>query len=49
MTCSKLEIVRLALILGGEDTTLGRVSRIDVREGMMAFPVIVVSQYLRFW
>ena len=49
MTCSKLEIVRLALILGGEATTLGSVSRIDVREGMIAFPVIVVSQYRRFW
>jgi hypothetical protein len=48
MTCSKLEIVRFALILGGDETTFGRVSRIDVLEGMIAFPVMVVSQYLRF-
>lgn len=48
-TCSRFEMVRLALILGGDETTLGRVSRMEVREGTMAFPVMVVSQYLRFW
>jgi hypothetical protein len=49
MICSKLDIVRFALILGGEATTLGSVSRMDVRDGMIAFPVIVLSQYLRFF
>ncbi len=38
---SKLEIVDLGLILGGEATTLGMVSRMEVREAMMELPVIV--------
>lgn len=32
---SKLEMVDLGLIFGGESTTLGSVSRIDVRDGIM--------------
>lgn len=35
-------------ILGGLATTLGRVSRMEVREGMMGAPEMVVSQYRRF-
>merc|ERR1712093_862381 len=45
---SKFEIVGLGLILGGEATTFGIVSRMDVRDAMMELPVIVVSQYLRW-
>ncbi len=45
---SKFEMVDLGLILGGEITTLGSVSRMDVRDAKIEFPVIVVSQYLRF-
>jgi len=41
---SKFEIVDFGLILGGERMILGIVSRIEVREAMMALPVIVVSQ-----
>lgn len=40
-------MVDLGLIFGGEATTLGMVSRIDVREAMIGLPVMVVSQYLR--
>jgi hypothetical protein len=36
--------VDLGFILGGEETTLGIVSRIEVREAMIEFPVIVWSQ-----
>ena len=39
----------LADILGGLAMTLGRVSRMEVREGMMGAPDMVVSQYRRFW
>jgi hypothetical protein len=45
---SKFEMVDLGLIFGGEMTTLGNVSRIDVRDAMIELPVMVVSQYLRF-
>ena len=38
----------LADILGGLATTLGRVSRMEVREGMMGAPDMVVSQYRWF-
>ena len=41
---SMLEIVSLGLILGGDAVTLLMVSRIDVRDGVMALPVIVWSQ-----
>lgn len=41
---SKLEIVDLGFIFGGETTTLGSVSRIDVRDAMIELPVMVVSQ-----
>lgn len=34
--------------LGGEVITNGRVSKIEVREGMMKAPLDVVSQYRRF-
>lgn len=44
---SKLEIVDLGLICGGDLETLPIVSRIDVREGMIKLPLIVVSQYRR--
>jgi len=37
-------MVDLGDILGGEATILGRVSRIEVREGTMGLPVEVVSQ-----
>jgi hypothetical protein len=40
----KLEMVSFGLIFGGDATTFGIVSRIDVRDGMMKFPVMVVSQ-----
>ena len=42
-------MVNLGLILGGETVTLEMVSRIDVREGVMWCPVMVWSQYLRFY
>jgi len=45
---SKGPIVDLGLIFGGELTTLGSVSRIDVRDASIEFPVSVLSQYLRF-
>ena len=35
-------------ILGGLATTFGRVSRMEVREGMMGAPDMVVSQYRWF-
>ena len=34
----------LERILGGEEITLGMVSRIEVREGTMGAPEMVVSQ-----
>lgn len=46
---SKFEMVDLGLIFGGEETTLGIVSRIEVLDAMMKLPVMVVSQYLRFF
>jgi hypothetical protein len=45
---SKFEMVDLGLIFGGETTTFGSVSRIDVRDAMIELPVMVLSQYLRF-
>jgi len=39
----------LEAILGGTATTLGMVSRMEVREGTMLAPEMVVSQYLRFY
>jgi hypothetical protein len=41
-------VVDLGEILGGEVTTLERVSRMEVRLGRMGSPFIVRSQYLRF-
>jgi hypothetical protein len=41
-------MVDLGLIFGGEMTTLGSVSRMDVRDAMIELPVTVLSQYLRF-
>jgi len=41
---SKLEIVSLGLILGGDAVTLLIVSRIDVLEGTIELPVLVWSQ-----
>lgn len=35
-------------ILGGLATTLGRVSRMEVRDGTIGAPEMVVSQYRRF-
>ena len=35
-------------ILGGEEMTFGIVSRMEVRDGVMGAPEMVVSQYLRF-
>lgn len=46
---SKLEIVSLGLISGGEAVTFEMVSRIDTREGTMGLPVMVMSQYRRFY
>jgi len=43
------EVVDLDAIFGGDAMTRGRVSKIDVREGTIGLPVIVVSQYLRFY
>jgi hypothetical protein len=40
----KVPIVDLALILGGEATTLEIVSRMEVREGRIGSPEMVVSQ-----
>ena len=45
----RAEAVDLGAILGGEATILGSVSRIEVREGTMGLPVMVVSQYRWFW
>jgi hypothetical protein len=44
---SKLPMVDLGLIVGGEATTLRIVSKIEVRDAIIGFPVSVVSQYLR--
>ena len=44
----RAEVVDLGLIFGGEATILGRVSRIEVREGTIGLPVMVLSQYRRF-
>jgi hypothetical protein len=41
-------MVDFGLIFGGEETTFGIVSRIEVRDAMIELPVMVVSQYLRF-
>lgn len=41
---SKLEMVSLGLIRGGEEVTFEMVSRIDTREGTIGLPVIVISQ-----
>lgn len=41
---SKLEMVSLGLIFGGDCVTLLMVSRIEVLEGRMEFPVMVWSQ-----
>lgn len=38
------EVVDLGAILGGEAMTLGMVSRMEVREGTIGLPVMVVSQ-----
>jgi hypothetical protein len=38
---SKLEMVNLGLILGGEAVTLLMVSRMEVRDGMIGLPVLV--------
>ena len=43
-TFSMLEMVNLGWSLGGEAVTLVRVSRIEVREGTIKFPVLVWSQ-----
>ncbi len=45
---SKFEMVDFGLIFGGELTTLGSVSSIDVRDARIELPVSVLSQYLRF-
>lgn len=45
---SKFEMVDFGLIFGGEETTFGIVSRMEVLDAMMKLPVMVVSQYLRF-
>jgi hypothetical protein len=44
---SKLPIVDLGLIVGGEATTFRIVSKIEVRDAIIGLPVSVVSQYLR--
>jgi hypothetical protein len=44
---SKLPMVDLGLIVGGEATTLRIVSKIEVRDAIIGLPVSVVSQYLR--
>ena len=38
------ELVDFDAIFGGEAITLGRVSKMDVRDGTMGLPVAVVSQ-----
>jgi len=38
------EVVDLGAIFGGEAMTLGMVSRMEVREGTIGLPVMVVSQ-----
>ena len=43
-----IPVVDLLDILGGDDITLGIVSRIDVRDGVIGEPEMVTSQYLRF-
>lgn len=46
---SKVPMVDLGWILGGDEaTTWWRVSRMEVREGMMYAPEVVVSQYCLF-
>lgn len=47
-TFSTPEIVSLGLILGGCAVTLLMVSIIEVRDGLMLLPVMVLSQYRRF-
>lgn len=47
--CSMVPMVDLGWILGGEETTFDSVSRMEVREGMMKAPEVVVSQYCLFW
>lgn len=42
--CWNMPVLDLELSFGGFDTTLGRVSRMDVLEGMMSAPDSVVSQ-----
>ncbi len=49
MARSMLEVDDFDAIFGGDATTLDNVSRMDVREGTMGLPVMVTSQYLRFW
>jgi len=39
--CKNLEPFGFGVSLGGDDTILGSVSSIDVRDGTMAFPVMV--------
>ena len=46
-TCSTEPMVDFGVSFGGEATTRGMVSRIDVREGVIAAPESVTSQYLR--
>jgi len=38
------DVVDLGAILEGDAITLGRVSRIEVRDGTIGLPVMVVSQ-----
>lgn len=42
--CEILDPVALGTSFGGDTTTLGRVSSMDVRDGTMGLPVIVLSQ-----
>jgi hypothetical protein len=46
--CSIAPVVDFGLILGGEATTFESVSSIEVLEGLIGSPLIVMSQYLRF-
>jgi hypothetical protein len=46
--CPKNEFLCLGLILGGDATTLGSVSRMDTRDGTIGLPVVVRSQYRWF-
>ena len=41
----KLPVVDFGLSLGGDVTTFGSVSRMDVRDGTMKPPASVISQY----